>query len=98
MGCNSCSYKKKNGEIRLCVDFRDLNRASLKDHYPLPSMEKKLQRVSGSKRFSFLDGYSGYNQILVQEFDQHKTTFTTKWGTYAYCKMPFGLTNVGATF
>ncbi|KAH9304199.1 hypothetical protein KI387_008603, partial [Taxus chinensis] len=59
--------------------FRDLNRASLKDHYPLPSMEKILQVVAGSERFSLLDGYSGYNQIMVKEEDQFKTTFTTKW-------------------
>ncbi|KAH9296663.1 hypothetical protein KI387_044243 [Taxus chinensis] len=90
--------RKKNGEIRLCVDFRDLNRASLKDHYPLPSMEQILQVVSGSERFSLLDGYSGYNQVMVKEDDQFKTAFTTKWGTYAYKKMPFGLSNAGATF
>ncbi|KAH9317515.1 hypothetical protein KI387_019284, partial [Taxus chinensis] len=49
--------------------------------------------VVGSERFSLLDGYSGYNQIMVKEEDQFKTTFTTKWGTYAYKKMPFGLSN-----
>ena len=48
--------------------------------------------------FSFLDGFSGYNHVLVKEFDRYKTAFTTKWGTCAYCKMPFGLTNVGGTF
>lgn len=57
-----------------------------------------MSRVSGSKRFSFLDGYLGYNQILVQESDQYKSAFTTKWGIYSYCKMSFGLTNAGATF
>lgn len=93
---NLVLVRKKNGELRLCVDFRDLNRASLKDHYPLTSIE--LQVVSGSERFSLLDGYSGYNQILVKEEDQYKTTFTTKWGTMAYNKMPFGLSNGGATF
>lgn len=58
---NLVPIRKKNGELRLCVDFRDLNRASLKDRHPLPSMEQILQYVVGSKRFSFLDGYSGYN-------------------------------------
>lgn len=58
---NLVLVRKKNGELRLCVDFRDLNRASLKDHHPLPSMEQILQCVFGSKRFSLLDGYSGYN-------------------------------------
>ena len=95
---NLVPVRKKSGEIRLCVDFRDLNRESLKDHYPLPSMEQILQVVSGSERFSLLDGYSGYNQVMVKEDDQFKTAFTTKWGTYAYKKMSFGLSNAGATF
>lgn len=95
---NLVPVRKKNGELRLYVDFRDLNRASLKDRHPLPSMEQILRYVSGSERYSLLDGYSGYNQILVKEEDQFKTTFTTKWGTMAYRKIPFGLSNVGATF
>lgn len=57
-----------------------------------------MSKVSGSKRFSFLDGFSSYNQVLVQEVDRYKTTFTTKWGNYAYRKMLIGLTNIGATF
>ena len=75
---NLVPVRKKSGEIRLCVDFRDLNQASLKDHHPLPSMEQILSKVNGSKRFSFLDGFSGYNQVLVKESDRYKTTFTTK--------------------
>ena len=61
-------------------------------------MEQILQVVSGSERFSLLDGFFDYNQILVKEEDRYKTTFTTKWGTMAYQKMPFGLSNAGATF
>jgi len=61
-------------------------------------MEQILQKVAGSELMSFLDGFSGYNQVLVHPDDQLKTTFKTKWGTYAYQKMPFGLINVGATF
>ena len=61
-------------------------------------MEKILQQVSGSEMFSLLDGFSGYNQVLVSKADQLKTTFRTPWGTYAYRKMPFGLINAGATF
>lgn len=95
---NLVPVRKKSGEIKLCVDFRDLNQSSLKDHHPLPSMEQILSRVSGSERFSFVDGFSGYNQVLVKEVDRYKTAFNTKWGTYACQKMPFGLTNVGATF
>ena len=62
---NLVPVRKKNGEIRLCVDFRDLSQASLKDHHPLVSMEKILSRVSSSERFSFLDEFLGYNQVLV---------------------------------
>jgi len=73
---------KKTGEIRLCIDFQNLNKASLKDNYPLPKMDHILQRVVGATRMSLLDGYSGYNQILVHEKDQEKTSFTTPWGTF----------------
>ena len=70
----------------------------MKDNYPLPKMDHILQRVVGSSRISLLDGFSGYNQILVQEEDQAKTAFTTPWGTFMYIKIQFGLMNVGATF
>eukprot|EP00253_Pinus_taeda_P008408 PITA_08408 len=90
--------RKKNGDIRICIDFRNLNKASLKDNFLLPTMEQILQSVVGSKLMSFLDGFSGYNQILVHPDDRLKTTFRTKWGTYAYQKIPFGLINAGATF
>ena len=90
--------RKKTGEIRLCVDFRNLNLASQKDNYPLPSLDEVLQIMNGSKMMSFLDGYSGYNQVMVDEEDRLKTSFTTKWGTFAYQRMPFGLINARATF
>lgn len=77
---------------------KNLNRASQKDNYPVPSMEHILQCVSESEMLSLLDGLSGYNQVLVSNGDQLKTTFNTEWGTYAYRKMPFGLINVGTTF
>ena len=90
--------RKKSGEIRLCVDFRNLNRASDKDNYPVLPMELILQMVLGSELFSLLDGFYGYNQVLVADEDILKTTFRTKWGTFAYRRMPFGLINAGATF
>jgi hypothetical protein len=69
---NLVPVRKKNGEIRLCVDFRNLNRCSLKDNYPLPKMDHILQKVVGAQRISMLDGYSGYNQIAVFEEDKKK--------------------------
>lgn len=95
---NLVIVRKKNGTIRLCVDFRNLNLACKKDNYPLPKMETLLQRVTGSGMMSLLDGFSGYNQVWVKKEDRHKTTFTTPWGTFEYIRMPFGLTNAGATF
>jgi hypothetical protein len=82
--------RKKPGEIQLCIDFQNLNRSSEKDNYPVPPMEQLLQKVSSSKIFSLLDGFSSYNQVLVLEEDHLKTTFRTKWGTFAYKRMPFG--------
>ena len=67
---NLVPVRKKLGEIRLCVDFRNFNRASDKDNYLIPPMEKILQMVSGSELFSLLDGFSGYNQVLVAEEDR----------------------------
>jgi len=95
---NLVPTRNKTGEIRLCVDLRNLNQVSLKDNYPLPKMDHILQRVVGASRISLLDGFSGFNQILVHPDDQDKTTFTTPWGTFKYVKMPFGLKNAGATF
>jgi hypothetical protein len=95
---NLVPVRKKSGEIRLCVDFRNLNRSSKKDNYPLPNMEHMLQRVTSASRISMIDGFSSYNQISFMPEDREKTTFTTPWGTFMYAKMPFGLMNAGATF
>jgi hypothetical protein len=95
---NLVPTKKKTGEIILCIDFRNLNKVSPKDNYPLPKMDHILQKVVGSSRISLLDVFSGYNQVLVHLEDQQKTTFTTPWGTFMYVKMPFVLMNASATF
>jgi hypothetical protein len=95
---NLVLVRKKSGEIRLCVDFRNLNRSSKKENFPLPNVEHIFQRVTGASRLSMIDGFSGYNQISVMLEDREKTTFTTPWGTFMYAKMPFGLMNVGETF
>jgi len=95
---NLVPVRKKSGEIRLCVDFRNMNRCSLKDNYPFPKIDHILQRVVCAHKISMLDGYFGYNQITMLEEDKEKTTFTTPWGTFMYDKIPFGLMNAGATF
>lgn len=89
---------KKTGNIRMCIDFRDLNRGCLKYNYPLRNMENLLQRITRSQMISFLDGFSEYNQVIVKEEDHLKTAFTTPWGTYIDVRMPFGLLNAGSTF
>jgi hypothetical protein len=95
---NLVHARKKNGEIRFCVDFKNLNRSSKKDNYPLPKMDHILQSVTGSSKMSMIDGFFGYNQISVIPEDREKTTFTTPWGTFMYAKISFGLMNAGATF
>jgi hypothetical protein len=83
---------------RMCIDFRKLNKATRKDHYPLPFIDQMLERLSKHSHFCYLDGYSGFSQIPVHKDDQEKTTFTCPFGTYAYRRMPFGLCNAPATF
>ena len=83
---------------RMVIDFRKLNKATRKDHYPLPFIDQMLERLSKHTHFCFLDGYSGFSQIPVSQPDQEMTTFTCPFGTYAYTRMPFGLCNAPATF
>jgi hypothetical protein len=74
---NLVPTRKKTGEIKLCIDFRNLNKVSIKYKYPLPKMDHILQKVFGASRISLLDGFSSYNQVLVHPDDQEKTTFIT---------------------
>uniref|UniRef100_A0A2N9EYS5 RNA-directed DNA polymerase n=1 Tax=Fagus sylvatica TaxID=28930 RepID=A0A2N9EYS5_FAGSY len=83
---------------RMCIDYRKLNAATRKDHFPLPFIDQVLERVAGHSFYCFLDGYSGYYQIEIDLEDQDKTTFTCPFGTYAFRRMPFGLCNAPATF
>ncbi|CAL8988576.1 unnamed protein product, partial [Prunus brigantina] len=83
---------------RVCIDYRKLNTATSKDHFPLPFIDQMLERLAGHSHYCFLDGYSGYNQIAIAPEDQEKTTFTCPFGTFAYRRMPFGLRNAPATF
>ncbi|XP_073261648.1 uncharacterized protein [Populus alba] len=89
---------KKEGKIRVCVDFRNLNKASPKDDFPLPHIDVLVDNVARSSTYSFMDGFSGYNQIKMALEDKAKTTFVTPWGTFCYKVMSFGLKNAGATY
>ena len=83
---------------RVCIDYRKLNTAIRKDHYPLPFIDQMLDRLAGHPHYSFLDGYSRYNMISIALKDQEKTTFTRPYGTFTFRRMPFGLCNAPATF
>ena len=81
---------KKDGKVRMCVDYRYLNRASPKDDFLLPHIDVLVNNTTQHKVFSFMDGFSIYNQIKTAPEDMEKTTFVTQWGTFCYKVMPFG--------
>ena len=95
---NVVMVKKANGKWRMCVDFTDLNKACLKDSYPLPRIDQLVDSTAGHKLLSFMDAFSGYNQIRMDEADQEKTSFVTSQGLFCYEVIPFGLKNAGATY
>uniref|UniRef100_A0A2N9EB75 Uncharacterized protein n=1 Tax=Fagus sylvatica TaxID=28930 RepID=A0A2N9EB75_FAGSY len=95
---NVVPVPKKDGKVRMCVDFRDLNKASPKDDFPLPHIDVLVDNTARHAMLSFMDGFSGYNQIKMAPEDMEKTSFITPWGTYCYKVMPFGLKNAGATY
>ena len=82
----------------MCADYRDLNRASPKDNFPLPHINILVDNTPNFALFSFMDGFSGYSQIKMAPEDMEKTTFITLWGTFCYKVMSFGLKNAGATY
>ncbi|GJW39685.1 reverse transcriptase domain-containing protein [Tanacetum coccineum] len=82
---------------RVCIDYRKLNEATRKDHFPLPFMDQMIERLAGNEFYCFLDGFSRYFQIPIDPQDQEKTTFTCPYGTFAYRHMPFGLCNAPGT-
>ena len=90
--------KKASGKWRMCVDFTDLNKACPKDSYPLPRIDQLVDSTAGHQLLSFMDAFSGYNQIKMDEADQEKTSFITSQGLFCYKVMPFGLKNAGATY
>ena len=95
---NVMPIPKKDGKVRMCVDFRDLNKACPKDDFPLPHIDVLVDNTTGSALMSFMDGFSRYNQIKRASRDMTKNTFTIEWGIYCYIIMPFGLKNAGAIY
>ena len=90
--------KKKNGKWRVCVDFTDLNKAYLKDPFPMPRIDQLVDATVGHPRISFLDVFQGYHQIPLALDNQEKRTFVTPTGNFHYKVMPFGLKNAGSTY
>uniref|UniRef100_A0A2N9GMR1 Uncharacterized protein n=1 Tax=Fagus sylvatica TaxID=28930 RepID=A0A2N9GMR1_FAGSY len=95
---NVVMVKKNTGKWRMCVDFTDLNKACPKDSFPLPRIDQLVDSTAGHKLLTFMDAFSGYNQIVMDESDQEKTSFITSRGLFCYKVMSFGLKNAGATY
>ena len=95
---NPVMVRKPDDSWRMCIDFKDLNKACPKDCYPLPEVDLKIGSLTGFPFKCFLDAYKGYHQIQMREEDEEKTAFHTDKGIFCYRKMPFGLKNAGATY
>jgi hypothetical protein len=96
---NPVIVPKKNTDVqRVCVDYTSLNKHCPKDPFPLPRIDQIIDSTAGCTRLSFLDAYSGYNQIKLKKKDEEKTAFITPYGVFCYQVMPFGLKNAGATY
>ncbi|XP_012848582.1 PREDICTED: uncharacterized protein LOC105968491 [Erythranthe guttata] len=95
---NAVLVKKAEGKWRMCIDFRDLNQACPKDHYPLPRIDQLVDSTAGCAMLSMMGASQGYHQIRLSERDQPSVSFVTSTGTYCYVVMPFGLKNAGATY
>ena len=95
---NVVPVPEKDDKVRVCVDFRNLNKASPNDDFPLPHIDMLVDSTTRHAMLSFMDGFSGYNKIRMAPEKREKTYFITRWGTYCYRVMPFGLKNTGATY
>ena len=95
---NIVPVPKKDGKVRMCVDYWDLNRASPKENFPLPHIDVLVDNTTNFALFSFTDGFSSYNQIKMVPKDMEKTTFVTLWGVFYYKVMSFRLKNFEATY
>ncbi|GLJ36902.1 hypothetical protein SUGI_0745920 [Cryptomeria japonica] len=96
--CNIVPVSKLDGSIRICTNFRDVNKSCPKDDFPLPSIDIIVDLTAGHAMLSLMDNFSRYNQIKIAPEDQDRTTFTYPWGTYYWNVMPFGLKNAWATY
>ena len=90
--------RRKNGKLRICNDYRQLNKKTIKDAYPLPRITETLDQLSNAKEYCVLDLKGAFNQVGVHEKDKHKTAFATPWGLYEYNRLPYGLCNSSAVF
>jgi len=95
---NIVSVPKKNGKIQICIDYRDLNAACPKDEFPLPITDVMIDNTCDFEKMSFMDSFSGYNQIKMYPEDKKHTSFRMPLGVFCYTVMPFGLKNAGATY
>ena len=95
---NVVPVPKKDSKVRVCVDFMNLNKASPNDDFPFPHIDMLVDSIAGHSMLSFMDGFSRYNQILMAPKDMEQTSFISKWATYCYRVMLFGLKNAGATY